>query len=318
VTKFERLRQVVSAFRRVKGRDPTFWLDKVCIDQTSLGDSLKVLPINVMACRKMLVLFGPTYPRRLWCVWELCTLFSFMRHEQGMERLELVPLHGEAPARGDETLAGAVSEEKEAFRPRPVPVLSPLSVDGAPVPSGPVHLPASSPTLSSMHSTSSSTSSQSSSTSWSRRDAQGVGGLVEQLSHFDLSQAHCYDPNEETRVRRVIAAVGSARFETLVRSLGHLWSDSQVSRSAFLGVPLQQGQRLFNENISRLKQQVVHAISQDGGDLPPPLPLVSSPTLLSSGGSDDLAYGPTAEVPDRGGGNAAAAKENQPELEAGV
>ena len=53
-------------------------LDKVCIDQSNIGDGLKVLPVNVMACRRMLVLCGPTYTqvgrgaphlpiaRRLW------------------------------------------------------------------------------------------------------------------------------------------------------------------------------------------------------------------------------------------------------------
>lgn len=39
---------------------------QTCINQLDIGDSLKVLPINVMACKKMLVLCGPTYPQRLW------------------------------------------------------------------------------------------------------------------------------------------------------------------------------------------------------------------------------------------------------------
>ena len=51
---------------------------QVCIDQENIADGLRVLPVNVMACRRMLVLFGPTYPTRLWCVWELFTLCSFL------------------------------------------------------------------------------------------------------------------------------------------------------------------------------------------------------------------------------------------------
>ena len=52
-----------------------------------------MLPINVMACKKMLVLCGPSYPSRLWCAWELCTHFSFMRQEQALARVVLLPLN---------------------------------------------------------------------------------------------------------------------------------------------------------------------------------------------------------------------------------
>mmetsp|Transcript_60679 Transcript_60679/g.166623 ORF Transcript_60679/g.166623 Transcript_60679/m.166623 type:complete len:269 (+) Transcript_60679:3-809(+) len=41
----------------------------------------------------MLLLCGPTYPTRLWCAWELCTLFSFMRQEQALTRVVLLPLN---------------------------------------------------------------------------------------------------------------------------------------------------------------------------------------------------------------------------------
>eukprot|EP00929_Paragymnodinium_shiwhaense_P005592 TRINITY_DN10777_c0_g4_i1.p1 TRINITY_DN10777_c0_g4~~TRINITY_DN10777_c0_g4_i1.p1 ORF type:complete len:949 (+),score=75.53 TRINITY_DN10777_c0_g4_i1:117-2963(+) len=85
--KWDKLKQVVEEFERRCGRSPTFWLDKVCIDQRNIADGLKVLPVNVMACRQVLVLCGPTYPERLWCVWELCVLFSFISPEQAWERL---------------------------------------------------------------------------------------------------------------------------------------------------------------------------------------------------------------------------------------
>ena len=90
--KFEKLSKLCESFKHRQGRFPTFWLDKVCIDQQNIGGGLKALPINVMACRKMLVLVGPTYPTRLWCAWELCTLLSFISTSQAMERMELVPL----------------------------------------------------------------------------------------------------------------------------------------------------------------------------------------------------------------------------------
>jgi hypothetical protein len=67
--KVEKLKILGERFRKKNGRYPTFWLDKVCIDQDNIGSGLKVLPINVMACKQMLVLCGDTYSRRLWCVW---------------------------------------------------------------------------------------------------------------------------------------------------------------------------------------------------------------------------------------------------------
>ena len=66
--KFAALQNLAAEFKRVHRREPTFWFDKVCIDQNRITDGLKVLPINIMACSKMLVLCGQTYPNRLWCV----------------------------------------------------------------------------------------------------------------------------------------------------------------------------------------------------------------------------------------------------------
>ena len=59
--KFDALSLFAEEFVARNGRSPTFWLDKTCIDQDNIGDGLKVLPVNVMACRKMLVLCGSTY-----------------------------------------------------------------------------------------------------------------------------------------------------------------------------------------------------------------------------------------------------------------
>jgi len=94
------------------GRFPTFWLDKCCVDQKNIGDSLKVLPVFVMASKKMLVLAGPSYPTRLWCVWELFTLFAFSLFEVALDRVELV-------AFADDETAGAsrkVMMDMEAFK----------------------------------------------------------------------------------------------------------------------------------------------------------------------------------------------------------
>lgn len=94
--KFAKLQNVSEKFKRIHGRYPTFWLDKVCIDQTAIRDGLRMLPLSLMACREMLVLSGHTYATRLWCAWELCTLFAFSPLAEN--RVNFVPLHGEDDA----------------------------------------------------------------------------------------------------------------------------------------------------------------------------------------------------------------------------
>ena len=74
--KYAKLQQVADEFEAENGRPPTFWLDKVCIDQSAIGDALRCLPVFEMACQKLLVLNGETYTSRLWCVWELYTFFA--------------------------------------------------------------------------------------------------------------------------------------------------------------------------------------------------------------------------------------------------
>ena len=54
-------------FELENGREPIIWLDKGCIDQSYIEDSLKCLPVFLAGCKKMVVLAGPQYPTRLWC-----------------------------------------------------------------------------------------------------------------------------------------------------------------------------------------------------------------------------------------------------------
>ena len=42
--------------------------------------------------------------------------------------------------------------------------------------------------------------------------------LTNPLLRFRVSDAHCYDPNEEGKLRSVIQAVGEGRFETSIRT----------------------------------------------------------------------------------------------------
>merc|ERR1712151_525551 len=132
-------------FKVTNNRYPTLWLDNVCLDQTRINEGLKALPVNLMACRKMLVLSGKTYPRRLWCAWELLTLFAFTDTSCAIERVKLITID-------------------------------------------------------------------------STEDGQHFDALAE-LERFDVLDAHCYDPNEEARLREVIAAVGVERFNERIRHL---------------------------------------------------------------------------------------------------
>ena len=49
---------------------------QACIDQLNIDASLSCLPIFLSGCQQLLVMVGPTYTTRLWCVMEV---FIFMR-----------------------------------------------------------------------------------------------------------------------------------------------------------------------------------------------------------------------------------------------
>ena len=50
------------------GGDCLIWLDKACIDQSSIDANLACLPVWLSGCSSLLVLAGPTYASRLWYV----------------------------------------------------------------------------------------------------------------------------------------------------------------------------------------------------------------------------------------------------------
>merc|ERR1712107_256660 len=142
--KWRTLQGYVTNFIRVRNRWPTFWLDKVCIDQRSIRDGLRVLPVMVSSCERVLVLWGDTYPSRLWCIWELFTLLAFTEMEHIAQRLALAP----------------VCEDVS------------------------------------------------------------IASICDKLEVFEVRKAHCYDPNEERRLRHAIDALGDDRFNRRVRTLG--------------------------------------------------------------------------------------------------
>lgn len=66
-------------------REPRLWIDKYCIDQRNMSDSLTCLPLFLSGCRELLVLFGPTYSKRLWCLMEIF-VFIEMKSERSSRR----------------------------------------------------------------------------------------------------------------------------------------------------------------------------------------------------------------------------------------
>ena len=60
--------------------------DKACIDQTNIDQSLACLPVFLSGCEILLIVAGPTYCSRLWCVMEI---FTFLRMGGERERIEL-------------------------------------------------------------------------------------------------------------------------------------------------------------------------------------------------------------------------------------
>lgn len=56
-----------------------FWIDQFCIDlrdNQKKEDCIACLPIMIVSCRKMLLLLGKSYFKRLWCVWELVSMYN--------------------------------------------------------------------------------------------------------------------------------------------------------------------------------------------------------------------------------------------------
>ncbi|EOD30403.1 hypothetical protein EMIHUDRAFT_232922 [Emiliania huxleyi CCMP1516] len=66
-------------------------LDKACIDQDSIDASLLGLPIYVSGCTHLLVLDGPSYATRLWCIMEIfCFMLLLQRHVRAVRRTWLL------------------------------------------------------------------------------------------------------------------------------------------------------------------------------------------------------------------------------------
>jgi len=91
--KHERLNEYSSKHQEEGGGGPCLiWLDKACIDQQNIQASLAALPIFLSGCNHLLILAGPTYCTRLWCVMEV---FVFLKMGGRQESLIVKLLNNE-------------------------------------------------------------------------------------------------------------------------------------------------------------------------------------------------------------------------------
>lgn len=90
--KYAALRAWVDDYEVTHKKEPTLWLDKACISQDNIRQSLACLPIFLAGCQQLVALVGPTYTRRLWCVLEL---FAFLHMGGSVDRIEVLPISGE-------------------------------------------------------------------------------------------------------------------------------------------------------------------------------------------------------------------------------
>ena len=69
--KYSALQAARSTFVAANKREPRVWMDKFCIDQTSIADSLMCLPVFLAGCKQLYLFCGPTFLERLWCLLEI-------------------------------------------------------------------------------------------------------------------------------------------------------------------------------------------------------------------------------------------------------
>ena len=77
--KWDAVQKLRADFKAKNGREPLVWFDKYCIDQTAIDESVRRLPIFVVASSKFVVLLGSSYASRCWCMLELFVFNSVVR-----------------------------------------------------------------------------------------------------------------------------------------------------------------------------------------------------------------------------------------------
>lgn len=83
-----------AAFAEKHGREPLLWIDTCC------GQGLKpwCLPIFLKACNRLVVLCGPAYSSRLWCIVEMCLFVHVGGSVSNIDLVYILPEGCEAEA----------------------------------------------------------------------------------------------------------------------------------------------------------------------------------------------------------------------------
>ena len=89
VEKFQALERWAEDFKQRKNRWPRIWLDKACINQKDIASDLLCLPVFLAGCKTLLIIPGPTYTSRLWCVMEV---FVFLKTGGSTQRITVLPI----------------------------------------------------------------------------------------------------------------------------------------------------------------------------------------------------------------------------------
>jgi len=92
--KYAALSEWADDFTERNGRPPLLWFDKACIDQNDIENALVGLPVYVSGCHVLLILDGPTYPTRLWCIMEI---FCFLTMGGNREDIVVLPVEASSP-----------------------------------------------------------------------------------------------------------------------------------------------------------------------------------------------------------------------------
>eukprot|EP00427_Karlodinium_veneficum_P017709 CAMPEP_0169137820 /NCGR_PEP_ID=MMETSP1015-20121227/41782_1 /TAXON_ID=342587 /ORGANISM="Karlodinium micrum, Strain CCMP2283" /LENGTH=347 /DNA_ID=CAMNT_0009202769 /DNA_START=1 /DNA_END=1044 /DNA_ORIENTATION=- len=78
--KWQALQAYRHEFKIANGREPKLWIDKYCIDQSAIDESLACLPLYLSGCEKLLIACGNTYLQRLWCLIEIFVFLEMGGH----------------------------------------------------------------------------------------------------------------------------------------------------------------------------------------------------------------------------------------------
>ena len=105
-------------------------------------------------------------------------------------------------------------------------------------------------------------------------EADGVTreSILESMSNFKLEDAHCYDPNEEIKLRSVMADVGEEKFVARIRGLADKIRAKDEAEAA-RGEAGEGGRRTFANRITSMGRALSGSLkSAMVGEAVPPQP----------------------------------------------